>query len=97
MPRNPTLAVALAATLALLPAAADAQQKVLRIGMTAADVPTTTGMPNNGFEGSRKIRGVTVVRSWSRNTATCLCQAYPAPTRLSPPGWRSFGRSPQDS
>ena len=23
------------------------------IGMTAADVPTTTGMPNNGFEGMR--------------------------------------------
>ena len=30
---------------------AEAQQKVLRIAMTAADVPTTTGMPNNGFEG----------------------------------------------
>jgi peptide/nickel transport system substrate-binding protein len=25
----------------------------LRIAMTAADVPTTTGMPNNGFEGMR--------------------------------------------
>jgi peptide/nickel transport system substrate-binding protein len=30
-----------------------AQQKTLRIAMTAADVPTTTGMPNNGFEGVR--------------------------------------------
>ncbi len=30
-----------------------AQQKTLRIAMTAADVPTTTGMPNNGFEGMR--------------------------------------------
>jgi ABC-type transport system substrate-binding protein len=29
------------------------QPKVLRIAMTAADVPTTTGMPNNGFEGMR--------------------------------------------
>jgi peptide/nickel transport system substrate-binding protein len=28
-------------------------ESVLRIGMTAADVPTTTGMPNNGFEGMR--------------------------------------------
>ncbi|HWX34659.1 MAG TPA: hypothetical protein VNZ53_45440, partial [Steroidobacteraceae bacterium] len=28
-------------------------QGVLRIGMTASDVPTTTGMPNNGFEGMR--------------------------------------------
>jgi peptide/nickel transport system substrate-binding protein len=26
---------------------------VLRIAMTASDVPTTTGMPNNGFEGMR--------------------------------------------
>ena len=33
--------------------AAQAQQKVLRIAMTAADVPTTTGAPNNGFEGVR--------------------------------------------
>ncbi len=33
---------------------AEAQQpKALRIGMTAADVPTTSGMPNNGFEGMR--------------------------------------------
>lgn len=34
-------------------ALAQAPQKVLRIAMTASDVPTTTGMPNNGFEGLR--------------------------------------------
>ena len=28
-------------------------QGTLRIGMTAGDIPTTTGMPNNGFEGMR--------------------------------------------
>src|SRR5216683_7930202 len=28
-------------------------QTTLRIAMTASDVPTTTGMPNNGFEGMR--------------------------------------------
>ncbi|WP_375408386.1 ABC transporter substrate-binding protein [uncultured Methylobacterium sp.] len=28
-------------------------ESVLRIAMTAADIPTTTGMPNNGFEGMR--------------------------------------------
>jgi hypothetical protein len=28
-------------------------QGTLRIGMTASDIPTTTGMPNNGFEGMR--------------------------------------------
>ncbi|MDO9710245.1 ABC transporter substrate-binding protein [Paracraurococcus lichenis] len=42
----------LAALLAAAPPAL-AQQKVLRIAMTAADVPTTTGAPNNGFEGVR--------------------------------------------
>ncbi len=44
---------ALAAVLAAAPALAQAPPKVLRIGMTAADVPTTSGMPNNGFEGMR--------------------------------------------
>src|ERR1700748_2682566 len=42
---------AIAAVFATLaPASA---QSTLRIGMTAADIPTTTGMPNNGFEGMR--------------------------------------------
>lgn len=36
------------AILAALPAAS---QTTLRMAMTAADIPTTTGMPNNGFEG----------------------------------------------
>src|SRR5260370_17990388 len=44
------LALACAASvLSLSPASA--QEKVLRIAMTASDIPTTTGMPNNGFEG----------------------------------------------
>jgi peptide/nickel transport system substrate-binding protein len=53
--RRPTVAAALAATLLGWGAApADAQQpRVLRIAMTATDVPTTSGMPNNGFEGMR--------------------------------------------
>jgi ABC-type transport system substrate-binding protein len=43
--------LALAGSLLLLaPARAD---QVLRIAMTASDIPTTTGMPNNGFEGMR--------------------------------------------
>lgn len=43
-----------ASLLATASAAAQAQsEKVLRIAMTASDVPTTTGMPNNGFEGMR--------------------------------------------
>ncbi len=45
--------VALAAT-ALMGATAPAMaQGTLRIAMTATDVPTTTGVPNNGFEGVR--------------------------------------------
>jgi ABC-type transport system substrate-binding protein len=40
-----------AAVLPLSPASA--QEKVLRIAMTASDIPTTTGLPNNGFEGMR--------------------------------------------
>ena len=44
-----------AALMAMGIAGAEAQQqpKTLRIAMTATDVPTTTGMPNNGFEGMR--------------------------------------------
>ena len=41
---------ALAAVSALALSPASAQEKVLRIGMTASDIPTTTGMPNNGFD-----------------------------------------------
>ena len=48
-----TLAVALHAGTTAPPASAQSQPKVLRVAMTAADVPTTSGMPNNGFEGMR--------------------------------------------
>jgi len=44
---------ALALTAGLLCAQAASAETTLRIAMTAADVPTTTGMPNNGFEGMR--------------------------------------------
>lgn len=48
-----TLLAALA-LLAAAPALAQPNQpRTLRIAMTASDVPTTTGMPNNGFEGMR--------------------------------------------
>lgn len=41
-------------TAAAAPAAAQPPPpRTLRIAMTATDVPTTTGMPNNGFEGMR--------------------------------------------
>jgi ABC-type transport system substrate-binding protein len=46
------LAVALAASL-WLPVSQAQAEDTLRIAMTAADIPTTTGMPNNGYEGMR--------------------------------------------
>lgn len=43
-----------ALTLALLQTASvHAQEKVLRIAMTAADIPKTNGQPDQGFEGNR--------------------------------------------
>ena len=48
--RRSSLALLLAAA---LPLAAQAQDKVLRIGMTAADIPRTLGQPDQGFEGNR--------------------------------------------
>jgi ABC-type transport system substrate-binding protein len=45
-----TLALALGTGLA---GAAIAQEKTLRIGMTAADIPRTLGQPDQGFEGNR--------------------------------------------
>jgi peptide/nickel transport system substrate-binding protein len=46
--------VASAAITASSPLGADAAAtQVLRIGMTAADIPTVTGLPNNGGEGAR--------------------------------------------
>jgi len=60
------LALAAAATLATAAGGtAHAQQqqpRTLRIAMTAADVPTTSGMPNNGFEGMRFL-GCPVIES----------------------------------
>ena len=45
--------VALWTAAALTPITASAQEKVLRIAMTAADIPKTTGQPDQGFEGNR--------------------------------------------
>ena len=46
-------AVALAVALCLASSAVLAQEKVLRIAMTAADIPRTLGQPDQGFEGNR--------------------------------------------
>ncbi len=47
--------VACASALAMAGVTGAWAQKTLRIAMTAADIPTTTGMPNNGFEGMRFV------------------------------------------
>ena len=47
-----SIAVAIAVLLGI-DAAAPAAAQTLRIAMTAADIPTTTGIPNNGGEGYR--------------------------------------------
>jgi peptide/nickel transport system substrate-binding protein len=47
------LALAVGLIAALASPAAMAQEKVLRIAMTAADIPRTLGQPDQGFEGNR--------------------------------------------
>ena len=47
------LTVAACAATSVFPNTASAQEKVLRIGMTAADIPKTNGQPDQGFEGNR--------------------------------------------
>src|SRR4051794_8469745 len=59
---------------AALPGWAEAQSSgVLRIGMTAADIPQMTGSPDNGFEGYR-FCGYTIF------DALCI-GTYPRPRR----------------
>jgi ABC-type transport system substrate-binding protein len=74
--RNRLILAALALGVASMPAQA---QKTLRIAMTASDVPTTTGMPNNGFEGMRFLgypifEGLT---SWKLDQDTSLAGLRP--------------------
>lgn len=48
-----TLCVAVAVAFAASVGLAAAQEKVLRVAMTAADIPKTNGQPDQGFEGNR--------------------------------------------
>ncbi len=53
-PSNRTpLSLAALAIAVLLSSQAQAQEKLLRIAMTAADIPRTLGQPDQGFEGNR--------------------------------------------
>lgn len=51
--KKAAIAGALLASTFLMGGAAIAQEKTLRIGMTAADIPRTLGQPDQGFEGNR--------------------------------------------
>ena len=53
LPRLIAPAVGAIALSILQIASASAQEKVLRIAMTAADIPKTNGQPDQGFEGNR--------------------------------------------
>ncbi len=53
MLRRGTFVLAAMAGALLSATSALAQEKVLRIAMTAADIPKTTGQPDQGFEGNR--------------------------------------------
>ncbi|UFN48805.1 ABC transporter substrate-binding protein [Roseomonas sp. OT10] len=86
------IGVTLAASLAApREAVAQGQPGVLRIAMTAADVPTITGMPNNGYEGMRFL-GYPVFESlvlWDLSRAD-----VPAP--LKPGLAESWAQDPAD-
>ncbi|MFN7001956.1 MAG: ABC transporter substrate-binding protein [Roseinatronobacter sp.] len=57
-----TIAALLATSFLSVPVGAMAQDKILRIGMTAADIPRTLGQPDQGFEGNR-FTGITIYDS----------------------------------
>ena len=48
-----TITLAIGVGLSAMTLAVQAQEKVLRIAMTAADIPRTLGQPDQGFEGNR--------------------------------------------
>lgn len=55
-----------------VPSIALGQDKVLRIGMTAADIPRTLGQPDQGFEGNR-FTGMTIydaLTAWDLSSET---------------------------
>ena len=88
MPYSPTRRQMLIGAAALaglsLPRWAEAQTPgVLRIGMTAADIPQMTGSPDNGFEGYR-FCGYTMfdaLCNWDLSSADKASDISPGPRR----------------
>ncbi len=84
-------AYALGAAILAASGAAQAQQpRTLRIAMTASDVPTTTGMPNNGFEGMRFLGypSFEALTLWDLSAPVCA-RASRNPGNRTPPTRRS--------
>src|SRR2546430_11604661 len=84
MPIKTTTRAALIAALALTTAAAWSRaasaETVLRIGMTAADIPRTLGQPDQGFEGNR-FTGNTMyegLTTWDLSSADKASVVIPA-------------------
>ena len=71
--------MALALSLAIGGSAALAQEKVLRIGMTAGDIPRTLGQPDQGYEGNR-FTGMTMYDSltqWDLSSSVKASELIP--------------------
>ncbi|CAN7647731.1 MULTISPECIES: ABC transporter substrate-binding protein [unclassified Variovorax] len=80
LPLKPLAACAALLTLALAQPAAFAQEKTLRIAMTAADIPRTLGQPDQGFEGNR-FTGIPIYDSltqWDLSKADSPSVVIPA-------------------
>src|SRR5450830_74517 len=76
--RAPAVLTLLAASLAAT--GSQAQEKVLRIAMTAGDIPRTLGQPDQGFEGNR-FTGIPMYDSltqWDLSTADAPSVLIPA-------------------
>jgi ABC-type transport system substrate-binding protein len=72
-------ALTLAVSLLSLSLSSARAEDTLRIAMTAADIPTTTGMPNNGYEGMRFL-GYPIFEgliSWDLSRADRLASLRP--------------------
>ena len=72
-------AAVLGLALAAISAAPALSQGTLRIGMTAADIPQTTGQPDQGFEGYR-FAGYTIydgLVNWDLSSADKLADIVP--------------------
>ena len=72
-------AAVLGLALAVISAAPALSQGTLRIGMTAADIPQTTGQPDQGFEGYR-FAGYTIydgLVNWDLSKADTIADIKP--------------------